>query len=193
MASYPRDRFDDLPADLRRVGAHRGPARKGRGWVAFAWAALATGLLVLGGLFALNRFVGVDIGLPFLQAAEPTVGGPTAVPTATAAPANPADPAVVARNITVIVLNGTATADLENKVGDALAAASWKVDSRAAASTTDIAQTTVYYSDPANEDVARGVLAALGVGRITLVAPETFPGAALTAVVGSDYVAPAAG
>ena len=42
---YPRDRFDDV-ADGPRVGAHRGAQRRGRGWIAFAWAALATGVIV---------------------------------------------------------------------------------------------------------------------------------------------------
>ena len=51
----PRDRFDDVPADLARVGAHRAPARRGRGFVTFAWAALATGALVGAGVLGLSR------------------------------------------------------------------------------------------------------------------------------------------
>ena len=73
MAAYPKDRFDKLPDDLKRIGAHRGPKKKGGGWIGFAVALLATGLLVFGGLWGLSKFVGIDVGLPIFQAApEPT-------------------------------------------------------------------------------------------------------------------------
>jgi hypothetical protein len=55
MATFPRDQFDAIPDDLTRVGAHRAPAKKGRGWLAFLWAVLATVALVAGGLFTLSR------------------------------------------------------------------------------------------------------------------------------------------
>ena len=64
MASQTPDRFDRLPADLERVGAHRSTEKQGRGWVGFAWAALATGILVVGGLFGLSVLGTVDLGLP---------------------------------------------------------------------------------------------------------------------------------
>jgi len=63
MASYPKDRFDQLPEDLQRIGAHRGPAKKGRGWIGFAWALLATGVLIFGGLFAIGKVLGIDLGI----------------------------------------------------------------------------------------------------------------------------------
>ena len=50
MAEFPRDRFDAVPATLGRVGAHRAPRSRRGAWVATAWAALARGLLVVGGL-----------------------------------------------------------------------------------------------------------------------------------------------
>lgn len=185
MASYPQDRFDQLPDDLVRVGAHRGPKRKGGGWVGFAWAVLATGALVTGGLFGLNQFFGIDVGLPFLQAAEtPT---PTPTPTPTADPI--LDPATIdpARAITITILNGSPVVGLQTTVGDELRALGWPITSTLNAAQTDIEDTFVYYSDPLNEDVARGLVVALGEGDIRLVPAETFPGAPITIVLGSLF------
>lgn len=192
MASYPKDRFDELPNDLVRVGAHRAPARRGRGWIMFAWAALATGVLVFGGLFGISKVLDIDLGIGLGPVAEtPT---PTPTPTPTMEPVT--DPSTLdqSRGITITVLNGTAIVGLENTVGDSLAAAGWPVVTKANASTTDIEESFVYYSIPEDEGIARGLAAALGVGGIRLVPVETFPGATFTVVVGSDYQAvPAAG
>ncbi len=72
MTSFPRDRFDDLPVDLSRVGAHRAPAKRFRGLVAIAWAALVTGILVGAGVLGLNAIDARngDIG-PSAAAAAP--------------------------------------------------------------------------------------------------------------------------
>ena len=186
MASYPKDRFDQLPEDLKRVGAHREPKRKGRGWVGFAWAALATGILVFGGLFGISRFFDIDLGLPIFAGEEtPT---PTPTPTPTMEPI--LDPTVAefaARGIKLVVLNGNATAGLQSTVAADLTAKGWVVASAIPASTKDVEETFVYYSDRLNEDAARGVAVALGVGRIRLVSPETYPGAAITVVIGADF------
>jgi hypothetical protein len=85
------------------------------------------------------------------------------------------------------VLNGTPAVGLENTVGDALAAVGWVVDSRTNAGEKDVQKTIVYYSDAANEDVARGLVVSLGKGEIRLVGPEIFPGMPLTVVIGLDY------
>ncbi|MGV8896255.1 MAG: LytR C-terminal domain-containing protein [Rhodoglobus sp.] len=185
--AYPKDRFDQLPEDLQRVGAHRSPAQRGRGWIAFAWAALATLLLVVGGIAGLKAFTGIDIDIPFLSAESTPAPVIEPTPTATAEPV--LDPATIdpAREITISVYNGTTTAELQNTVGDALAAAGWTIDARARASTSDVEKTTVYYSDPVNEDVARGLVIALGAGEIQLVPAETFPGNPLNIVIGTDY------
>ena len=185
MAAYPKDRFDQLPDDLRRVGAHRGPKKKGSGWIAFAWALLATGVLIFAGLWGLSKFMGVDVGLPIFQAAPEAP--PTPKPTPTVDPV--LDPATVdpARMISITVLNGTPAPALENTVGDALAAVGWTIGGRAPAAEKDIEKTFVYYSDPANEDVARGVAVSLGTGQIRLVAPDAFPITPLTVVIGLDY------
>ena len=185
--AYPKDRFDELPDDLQRIGAHRGPARRGRGWIAFAWAALATLVLILVGIIGLRTFVGMEINIPFLSTtpAPEAVVPPTQTPTAEPV----LDPSSIdpARAITTSIYNGTTAAELQNTVGDALTAAGWTIDARARASTSDVAVTTVYYSDPANEDVARGLVVALGIGEISLIPAETFPGNPLNIVIGADY------
>ena len=189
MASYPKDRFDNLPDDLVRVGAHRGPKKRGGGWIGFAWAALATLVLIVGGLFFLNRFIGLDLGLPFLEPAP--VATPTPTPIPTAEPVT--DPTTIdpARGIKIDVFNGSPTAGTQNTIADQLRALGWTVGSALPASAKDVETTNVYYTDPANEDVARGVAIAIGTGEIRLVVPEDFPGAPITVVLGADFPVPA--
>ena len=191
MAKFPEDPFDDFPEDLARVGAHRAP-KKRRGWVGFAWAALATGVLVIGGLYGvslINDEVSFDIpGLtedPVEAIATPT---PTSTPTAQPI----TDPTLIdsARNISITVLNGTPLVGLQTSVMSALTSAGWPVVSAAKASTTDIEETLVYYSNPADEDVARGLVLALGIGDVR--ESTAFLGAPVTIVLGADYELPVA-
>lgn len=186
MASFPKDRFDELPKDLERVGAHRGPKRRGRGWIAFAWALLATGVLMFAGLFGVSRFLGIDVGIPLFEApASPT---PTPTPTPTMEPVtdpSTIDPAVVK----ITILNATGTAGVQNTVGDQLAASGWPVTSRINAA-EPIQNTFIYFSDPANEGIARGIAVALGLGEVRLVPADTFPGQPIVVSLGTDYVSP---
>ena len=157
MAKYPQDQFDDIPADLARVGVHRAPPKPGRGLVTLAWAALLTGILVAGGYFGLSAFRGLSLS-----------NGPTAIATpivdVTAEPVR--DPALIdpARAISITVLNGTTTVDLENVAANSLVG--WPVGARLTATSRAEETTVIYYSNPADEDVARGLLLALGVGEI---------------------------
>jgi hypothetical protein len=184
MATYQKDRFDSVPDDLLRTGAHRGPAKRGRGWIAFAWAALATALLVVIGLLGLAAVNGKLSSLPFFAAAaSPT---PTATLTHTASP-------LLNGTIPITVLNGTPASGLANQVGDNLVAQGWGgaalgIGSRSNASTADIKQTVVYYSDPANEGAARALVLSLKVGKIQL--SDVYPQSPITVVIGSDYKLP---
>jgi hypothetical protein len=179
MANFPPDQFDTLPENLTRVGAHRAPVTRGRRWIAFAWAALATGVLVAGGLYAVSL---ADASIDFVEPTSTASGTASAVPTAEPV----TDPStVVDRAITITVLNGTATVGLEDDAASVLVDAGWTVGSEATSTATDITQTIVYFSDAANEDVARGVALALGVGDVSL--SDAFLGAPLTVVVGTDF------
>ena len=188
MASFPKDRFDEPPADLARVGAHRAPKKGGGGWLVVGWSTLAIGVLVFAGLFGITRVLDIDLGLPiFAVDATPT---PTPTPTPTMDPI--LDPSTIdpARGIQINVLNGTAIAGLHSTVGAQLVAAGWPIGAQTPASAEDIEETIVYYSNPLDEDVARGLVIALGLGDIKLVPPETFPGASHTIVLGADYQVP---
>jgi hypothetical protein len=183
MAKLPKDQFDDYPADLSRVGAHRAPVPAGRGWVTVAWAALATGIIVALGVLALtilkdqSFFGGVDEG------AIPTISAtPTADPVV--------DPTTIdpARNITITILNGTTTIDLDKVAATKLTG--WPIGATLNAATRNEETTVVYYSNPDDEDVARGVVLALGVGEIR--ESTAYIGAPVTVVVGADFAPPAA-
>jgi len=184
MASFPPDQFDELPADLARVGAHRAPARAGRGWIRFGWAALATVVLIVGGLFGLSRLnPDFKLDLPF--------GGATASATPTPTPSKTAeavtDPTKVdpKLNLSLSVLNGSATDGLQDKAGDAIKAAGWPDPARADASTRTEKATVIYYKSADYEGVARGLAKLLGVGTVQL--SDAFLGAPVTIVLGSDY------
>ena len=115
MASTPRDRFDDIPDDLVRVGAHRSPAKRGRGWIAFAWAALATGALVVGGLY------GLSLVNPAISFELPELGGGAAQPGVSATPepevAAVTDPGTVdpSLDLSISVLNASPTEGLQDE------------------------------------------------------------------------------
>lgn len=176
---YPKDRFDVIPDDLERVGAHRAPRGRGRGWIAFGWALLATVVLVAGGvfwLFSVNNSVNFN-GIFTPGSTTPSI---TATPTPTVVPT--VDP-----SLSVTVLNGTPTAGLAASVGDKLVAAGWNVTSRANASTTEFTQTTVYYADETLHGAALGIAAELPGSVVALTQEFVDSGAALTVVVGSDY------
>lgn len=180
---YPEDQFDSAPENLLRVGAHRAPRRRGRGWIGFGWAALATVILVAIGVLGLNAING-NIQVPGGFFGSGSSGTPTAssTPTATITP-------IVNAKLNVTVLNGTTVEGLATSVGDALVAKGWTVNSRTNASETNITQTTVYYSDAANEAAALGMVKSLTGAKATAVLTQAFAetGADLTVVVGSDY------
>ena len=186
MATFPQDQFDEVPAELKRVGAHRAPRPKGRGAIAFAWAALATGVLVVGGLYGLSR-VNPDITF-----ALPDFGGdggdPGATPSASASSVPPVtDPTTVdpALNLSISVLNGSGTDGLQNTAGDAIKAAGWPNPARNNSTTREEETTVIFYRSTEFEGIALGLAQLLGVGTIQL--SDAFLGAPVTIIVGNDY------
>jgi hypothetical protein len=184
MANFRTDQFDNLPENVDRVGAHRGPKAKGRGWITFAWAVLATALLVVGGLYVLSIFNdSIKFGLGPQPTTAPTASGtPTPVITPVA---DPTSPDVAARNITVTVLNGTAVVGLQTKAAAKLTAKGWNVIATANSTATNIKTSTVYYSSAADQDVAEGIQILLGAQDIQF--SNAFLGSPITVVVGSDF------
>lgn len=179
---YPQDRFDDIPDDLQRVGAHRAPRPKSRTWIAVGWAALATAVLIGAGIFGLSMVNGSISFHGTPNAAAPSTVSPT--PTASSTPiiTPTLDPA-----LTVNVLNGTTTEGLGSQVSDLLTRAGWTVGAVANADRSDLTETVVYYSDPANQAAALGAAQSLPGATAREAQDFAGTGADLTVVVGSDY------
>lgn len=183
MATYPKDRFDDLPRDLQRRGAHRAPPKRGRGWIGLVWALVATVALIAIGLTALS-LIGDHRAQPAGAPAAANTVAPSPSSTATAA-APKVDP-----KLPLTILNGTTTSQLANKAGDLLVGEGWKgaaegVGTRLNAAEHDVAQTVVVYSDPTHESAARALVRALGVGVVRQ--GNDYPGSPVTIVLGTDY------
>lgn len=182
MVRYPHDRFDSVPDDLLRVGAHRQPPRKGRGWITAGWAALTTLVLVFIGAIILTTVVNPGtISLP------PTSGSPSpsAAPSVSASVPPSPTPPLVDPKIGIAILNGTTTAGLANTVGNALVAKGWAgVGTRANASQHNLTTTFVYYRSVADEAAAQGIVRDLGYGTIRL---STAFNTAITVVLGADH------
>lgn len=192
MASTPRDRFDDIPDDLVRVGAHRLPPKRGGGWVMFAWAALATGALVVGGLYGLSRVN------PSISFDLPDLGGGVAEPGASVTPEPEVtpitDPALVdpALALTISVLNGSPTDGIQQVAADQIELAGWVKPSAAVAGARDEEFTVIYYNGAQYEPVALGLAELLGIDPANIRNSDFYLGAPVTIVLGADYVPPAA-
>lgn len=203
MAKFPPDRFDGVPDTPLRVGAHRSGAPSHRGWIVFAWAALATGILVAAGVFALGA---TDRSTQFAdpgttsgastsattKASASSTPKPTSTPSAStpSASATPLlDPTKIDSTVTKIaVLNATTRSGLAASASSTLTSGGWVV-ATVGTSTTKSTASVVYYSASAadNESIALGIAQKLG---ITSVQPSTaFPNATITVVLGSNYVA----
>ncbi|HLU63295.1 MAG TPA: LytR C-terminal domain-containing protein [Protaetiibacter sp.] len=191
MASLPRDRFDDIPSHVDRVGAHRAPRPAGRGWIAFSAAVVATAALIVAGLFGVS-LLNPAFEVPFVPRETET---PTPTPTVIETADPITDPTTVdperLQGLTIAVLNGTPTTGLANVAADQIAAAGWPDPSRAAASERDEELSVVYYANPADEGIARGLMALLGASDVQQ--SDAFPAAQITIVLGADYAPPAAG
>lgn len=154
-STFPRDRFDDLPADSGRVGAHRAENPRLRGWIVFLWAAIATLVLIIAGIFA-TLVVSGRVSL-----------GPADAPTPVAS-AEPTTPAVVDTSYSVVVLNGTPDNGLAASVRDQIVAAGWSGDTveTGNSDSTDFADTTIYYRLDSDEAAAEGLAQTIGGAQI---------------------------
>jgi hypothetical protein len=180
---FPRDRFDEIPDDLKRVGAHRAPRPRGRGWIAVGWAALATVVLVGAGIVGLSLVNGsISFHGPGASSSRTASTSPTPSPSPTPTVVPTVNPA-----LTVNVLNGTTREGLATSVGDKLTAAGWKVGALANADQTNIAQTIVYYNDPANQGAALGVAQSVPGSTVQQSTAFSDGGADITVVIGANY------
>ena len=154
-STFPRDRFDDLPTESGRVGAHRAENPRLRGWIVFLWAAIATLVLIIAGIFA-TLLVSGRISLSSDAAPSPTVS------------VEPTIPAVVDTSYSVVVLNGTPDNGLAASVRDQIVAAGWSGDNveTGNSDSTDFADTTIYYRLESDAAAAEGLAQTIGGAQI---------------------------
>lgn len=150
-----------------------------RGWVVLLWAALATVVLVVIGIFGTLLASGrIDL--------VPT-------PTPTVAPAPEVTP-VIDVNYDVMILNATPEQGLATQMKDVVTGAGWADDKVTAgeAGSQDFPTTTVFYVDPADEAAAAGLAGVIGGAAIeqSEAYPATSPDVPqLTVVIGLDRTA----
>ena len=180
--TYPKDRFDQLPAGSGRVGAHRAENPRMRAWVVLVWAALATVVLVAAGIFGTLVLTGRVTLSPEPEATAPA-------------------PVVVTPQLDttydVLVLNATPEAGLASRTRDDIIAAGWPADLVLAgdAGSDDFATTTVYYPFPTDEAAALALADVIGGAQVVqseVYQPVDDPESRQLAVVlGLDRVADA--
>lgn len=188
MPDFPPDRFDDLPLDASRVGAHRAPRSRAATWRLVGIGAAASVVLVVVGLVGLAAIDDrLELDIPVLTAppvddtdapAEP--GEPAVEPITNAADANLPD------TFTITILDGTGSVGRGPQAQSALDARGWPVGTVTQAAVADVEETVVYYTSADLEPVALGMVELLdGVADIELT--DAFPGAPITIVLGTDY------
>lgn len=188
-STFPRDRFDDLPSESGRVGAHRAENPRLRGWLVFLWAAVLTLVLVIAGIF------GTLVASGRVSLGPDPIAAPTPTPTTAA---------VVDTSFSVVVLNGTGDEGLATQVRDQIVAAGWSGESVVTgdSNTTDFAATTVYYVRAEDESAALGLAQTIGGAEIAqddFLQPADDPGTTddesqirqLVVVIGLDRAASA--
>jgi len=189
-----QDRFDHVPHDLHRVGAHRAPGRKGRGWVAFWWALAAT-LVLIGagvvGILSLNDRLDITIPgtSPSSTSAETTPTSETPSESATPTP-TPTPVATIAPELSVAVLNGSSSNGVAASATQVLTEAGWTVGTTGNADSQDQPTTIVYYADASLEGAALGIVQSIPGSEALLANDFADSGADLTVVVGNDFVIP---
>lgn len=191
MARFAPDQFDDIPDDGARVGAHRGPAKKGAGLIRFLWGLLAVVVLVIGGLYGLSRLnPDIDFSLPIIGGSDQT---DAPIPTdSSTPPATPiTDPHDVPKGlkVTISVLNASGTKGLQTGAASLIHKAGWPSPATPVAAST-YPVTTVYYTTADYEGVARGIALLLG-DDVPVTLSDAYLGAPITVVIGQDYTPPA--
>ena len=173
--TFPRDRYDDVPRDPVRVGAHRAPRPRMRWLIVLLWWVLTVAVLTTAGIFAFLALSNTDtIDLP--------------EPTSTTRQSDAPDP-VLYTDYFVLVLNGTSDETAGDTVLEQVLGAGWEDDNAVAlpSDATDFQTTTVFYVDDEDEAAALGLADELGGVPVTQSSDfdEQSEGG-LTVVVGLD-------
>jgi hypothetical protein len=185
---FPKDRFDVVPTDLERVGAHRAPRHRARGLLWLVWCLVAILVIVGAGWIYLrvldnNLFGNSASPRPTATQTAPPTHAPSKTPTPSA---TPTPTATVVPDAQLSVLNGTGRAGLAADAAGVLQGDGWD-----AVTTGNAPQrasvTTVYYASPEQRGMALGVAKSLGLSTVTQSSQFASSGAAVTVVLGADY------
>lgn len=169
------DRFDDIEKS-RRVGVHRAPKRKGSGLIRALWLALAIALVSMVGILLL--VIGPEKVL-FPQGSI----GQDAESTTEAEVRGKIDAAT-----TITVLNGTPTPELGQEVADLITQKQYGTVTYVGAASESTAKiSAVFYHDPADEALAKGLGEKLGGMQHYLREDYVSYGTQLIVLLGSDY------
>lgn len=169
------DRFDHVES-TGRVGAHRVTSRPRFFWQFLIAGLLGFALLTAAGIFWV-RSVGSITELPLAQESE--VVEPKAVE-------GKLDP-----DATVVVFDGTEAQTVGSVVDQTIIEKKWgQVVFSTPAAEHDIAKSTVYYAEDADESAARGLAEKLGGLPIEQTSEFSDYEARLFLVIGADYAGP---
>ena len=190
------DKFDDVASDPRYIGTHR---RAQSSLSVFAPIGIGLGLvvvLVLGGLWWIDRSnnsLELDDSAILVPAEDAPAGdsppaeeGIDSGDAAGPAPANPGD--VDLTTLTITVLNGTGTQGLAARAGSRLIEAGWPEPTATNADSSDVAQSLIAYGNAEDLAIALGIANVLGISSEAVIQSDTYPGARVTVILGSDYV-----
>lgn len=170
------DSFDN-PPKIRRVGAHRAPKRKGLIWVRVLWIALATVALTAAGIIFV--VIGPE-NLLFPQASTSSQEATSEEEQELRGVTNPAT--------TVTVLNGTTTPGLGEEVSAIITEGEFgTVAFVGNAEDRTATISAVFYSNPEDEALAKGLGEELGGIFYYLREDYVTFGTQLVVLIGSDY------
>jgi hypothetical protein len=168
-----RDEFDvDVVAGQRR-GAHRAAAPT---WVAaLPWVLWV--LFVITAVVTMLTLSGIGRSAP--------VTSPTATPTATPTSSAPPPPPEVDMGAALVVLTGTSSSRIDNRVADSLTEAGWIVVGTGSNEDRELATSLIVYKDPSLEPTAQALKAQLGANADLALDPGLSED--LRLVIGDDF------
>jgi hypothetical protein len=190
--SFLPDRFDDIRADVSYVGAHRRQRSALSIFAPIGIALAAVVVLVLAGLWFVDRnnanFVGTQPAVTAVE--EPTGAEEPAVEEDFEEAIEPVlDPSTIdTEGLTIRVVNGIGTPGLAARAGGRLLEAGWPEPTPTNADSTGVPQSAVAYEDDEDFAIALGIALVLGIDLEEVIQSSQYPGARITVVLGADYI-----
>jgi hypothetical protein len=174
-----KDRYD-LVERSDRVGVHRAPERPGSGWFRALIVLLVTAILA-------------TLGIVFLVIGPGNVQLPGVIDDSLAGPAAVEVVGEVNPETTIAILNGTPAEGLETAVEQAIRESAWgTIVFAGTAEDRAVGITAVFYVDPKDEALAKGLGENLGGASYYQQPDYATYGTQLIVLLGQDYRGPGA-